>query len=87
MVTKTALHCSDVSGAFDRVKATKLVEKLQKKGVTGEILNVTQNSLGERAAKVIVNGTFSKTPKLNSMGFPAFSFLSSFSPLSSRALC
>ena len=64
-----ALYCSDVSGAFDRVKATKLIEKLQKKGVTGEILNVIQSWLGEREAKVVVNGTFSKTAKLNNMVF------------------
>ena len=64
-----ALYCSDVSGAFDRVKATKLVEKLQKKGVTGDILNVIQSWLGEREAKVVVNGTFSKTAKLNNMVF------------------
>ena len=54
---------------FDRVKATKLVEKLQKKGVTGEILNVIQSWLGEREAKVVVNGTFSTTAKLNNMVF------------------
>ncbi len=58
-----------MSGAFDRVKSSKLLKKLQKKGVTGDILNVVQSWLGEREARVVVNGTFSKTAALNNMVF------------------
>ena len=64
-----ALYCSDVSGAFDRVKATRVVQKLEKKGVTGGILDVVKSWLGERRAQVVVNGTFSEVAMLSDMVF------------------
>ena len=58
-----------MSGAFDRVKATKLIEKLQKKGVTGEILNVIQSWLGEREAKIRCQRRILKNSKAEQHGF------------------
>ena len=56
---KVALYCSDVSGAFDRVDTDRLLEKLQRKGLKGELLAVVRSWLGERTAQVVVDGAFS----------------------------
>ena len=48
------MYCSDVSGAFDRVKAERLVEKLRQKGVPEKWVKLFESWLRERKAIVIV---------------------------------
>ena len=51
-----ALYCSDVSGAFDRVKSTKLLSKLERKGVSPPMLKLLESWLDDRIANVVVEG-------------------------------
>ena len=37
---KFALYCSDVSGAFDRVNARRMIDKLRAKGVRDDMIKV-----------------------------------------------
>ena len=66
---KFALYCSDVSGAFDRVRCERLLEKLRAKGVCERWLTLFRSWLRERPAKVAVNGKFSDEIKLRDMVF------------------
>ena len=56
---KIGTYCSDVSGAFDRVSAERLLQKLASKGVHPQILAVIRDWLADRIAHVIVDGTSS----------------------------
>ena len=56
---KFALYCSDVSGAFDRVRCERLLAKLRAKGVAEDWVELFGSWLRERPAKVAVNGRFS----------------------------
>ena len=56
---RIALYCSDVSGAFDRVSAKRLVQKMRGKGVHASMLRVLQSWLDDRRAVVIVDGAAS----------------------------
>ena len=62
-----ALYCSDVSGAFDRVNADKLLSKLERKGVCPPMLKLLSSWLGERIAHVVVEGCKSTPAVLNNM--------------------
>ena len=53
---KIAVYCSDVSGAFDKVSSSRLLEKLSIHGVHADILKVLRSWLGERKANVVVGG-------------------------------
>ena len=64
---KFALYCSDVSGAFDRVRCERLIEKLRAKGVCERWLELFASWLRERPAKVAVNGKFSDEMVLKNM--------------------
>ena len=64
-----ALYCSDVSGAFDRVKATRMVEKLRSKGVDEQVVSVVESWLSCRAAVVTVGGHFSEKFPMENMLF------------------
>ena len=66
---KFALYCSDVSGAFDRVRCDRLLQKLRAKGVCERWLALFGSWLRERPAKVAVNGEFSDEMKLRDMVF------------------
>ena len=56
---KYAVYCADVSGAFDRVSAERLLKKLKALGVPEQWLNLFQSWLRERPARVAVGGVLS----------------------------
>ena len=64
---KFCLYCSDVSGAFDRVKAERLVEKLRQKGVPEKWVKLFGSWLRARKATVIVGGEHSLAVLLRDM--------------------
>ena len=53
---KTALYCSDVSGAFDRVEDTLLLQKLWCKGLRSSLFGVLSSWLRGRSGSVVVEG-------------------------------
>ena len=63
------LYCSDVSGAFDKVAASRLTKKLRKPGLPQELLGVLAGWLGPRRARVVVDGCFSEVLELANMVF------------------
>ena len=56
---RVALYCSDVSGAFDRVSASRLLEKLRTKGIHWKLLKVIASWIDERTFTVVVDGVSS----------------------------
>ena len=64
---KVAVYCSDVAGAFDRVKATLLVKKLLQKGVHAQLVKLIESWLRQRRAQVIVGGEASDVFTLQNM--------------------
>ena len=66
---KVAVYCSDVSGAFDRVRAERLLEKLRCKGVHPTMVALTESWLQQRTAHVVVEGHFSDKMVLKNMVF------------------
>ena len=64
---KIAVYCSDVSGAFDKVKADILLRKLNCYGVESSVLAVLGSWLEARHANIIVEGQKSKTMMLDNM--------------------
>ena len=61
---KVAVYCSDVSDAFDRVRAERLLEKLHPTMVA-----LTESWLQQRTAHVVVEGQFSDKMVLKNMVF------------------
>ena len=61
---RVGLYCSDVSGAFDRVKKERLIEKMRAKGLHPSILKIVSSWLEEREFTVIVDGVQSEWHKL-----------------------
>jgi hypothetical protein len=61
---KFGLYCSDVSGAFDKVDAARLVAKLRAKGFQENILRVIASWLQKRSAQVLVGGACSDPMEL-----------------------
>ena len=61
---KFGLYCSDVSGAFDKVDAGRLVKKLEAKGFRADVLQVIASWLRKRSAHVIVGGSKSEPMEL-----------------------
>ena len=53
---KVALYCSDVAGAFDRVKCSLLLRKLRRVGIDAPLLRVLASWLNGRRAQVTVHG-------------------------------
>ena len=66
---KVAVYCSHVSGAFDRVRAERLLEKLRCKGVHPTMVALTESWLQQRTAHVVVEGHFSDKMVLKNMVF------------------
>ena len=66
---KIGVYCSDVSGAFDRVKAERLVAKLRAAKVRPEIVAVIESWLRSRPAHVVVGGAQSVELSLFNMVF------------------
>ena len=52
---KIAFYCSDVSGAFDKVDAERLIMKLRCAGMSSTILEVLRSWLCARQARVEVD--------------------------------
>ena len=66
---KIGVYCSDVSGAFDRVRLERLVAKLKKKGIHPQIVAVLCAWLQERFAHIVVGGVSSVEMALRHMVF------------------
>ena len=66
---KVAVYCSDVSGAFDRVRAERLLEKLRCKRVHPMMVALTESWLQQRTAHVVVEDQFSDKKVLKNMVF------------------
>ena len=58
--SRVGLYLSDVSGAFDHVSTSKLLQKLENRGVTGVVLQLFKSYLVGRRLVVIVSGNRSK---------------------------
>ena len=54
---RLAVYLSDVSGAFDRVDANRLLSVLQAQGVHPQVFKLLSSWLEDRSATVIVDGT------------------------------
>ena len=67
--TQDSCYCSDVSGAFDRVRAEKLLEKLRCKGVHPAFVDLAGSWLQQRSAQVVVEGQRSDKMLCRSMVF------------------
>ena len=57
---RVALYCSDVSSAFDKVSAPRLLRKLATRGMPADILAVIKPWLRDRRGKVVVPGAHSE---------------------------
>ena len=64
---KIAVYCSDVSGAFDRVRTSRLVAKLKQKRLHPQIVAVLTSWLQRRWAQIVVAGTLSDKMTLSDM--------------------
>ena len=64
---RVAVYCSDVSGAFDKVRCAILTRKLRAKGVPAEIRKLLKSWLRKRAALVVVEGANSEEMELCDM--------------------
>ena len=53
------LFCSDVSGAFDRVRRQRLCNKLSASGLPSDVVNFLASWLEDRVSNVIVSGALS----------------------------
>ncbi|CAE8584050.1 unnamed protein product [Polarella glacialis] len=69
MGKRVGLYCSDVSGAFDRVNACRLLLKLKLKSIHPHILRVIGSWLRDRRAHVVVDGVLSAQFILRDMVF------------------
>ena len=64
------LYCSDVAGAFDRVRRERLVEKLRASGLPDDVVNFLASWLEERVSRVVVAGGSSENEWLFGSFFP-----------------
>ncbi len=61
------VYCSDVSGAFDRVKRERLVAKLRAKGIHETFVRILDSWLQARRARVVVGGAQGADMELTDM--------------------
>ena len=66
---KVAVYCSDVAGAFDRVRLERLVAKLKAKKLHPSIIAVLTSWLRQRADRIVVGGRQSDDMWLRDMVF------------------
>ena len=66
---KVAVYCSDVSGAFDKVDAKRLLAKLRAQRVHENVISIIASWLRRRSAYVVVGGEVSKPMTLVDMIF------------------
>eukprot|EP00959_Pyramimonas_sp_CCMP1952_P032441 681062-Pyramimonas_sp.AAC.1 len=64
-----ALYCSDVSGAFDRVSANRLLLKLRSAKVHPQMYNVLKSWLRARTGSVVVQGAVSEPVVMRDMAY------------------
>ena len=64
---RVGLYNADVSGAFDRVSAERLVQKLEKHGVRGKLLRLLASWLEDREVEVVVDGACSSKKTLQNL--------------------
>ena len=64
---KVGVYCSDVSGAFDRVCAARLLQKLSALGLNRDLFGTVQSWLRDRQAFVVVAGDCSAGSVLSNM--------------------
>ena len=64
---KVGVYCSDVSGAFDRVCAARLLQKLAALGLHRDLFGTVQSWLRDRQAFVVVAGDCSAGSVLSNM--------------------
>ena len=67
--TKIGVFCSDIKGAFDRVKTEVLIQKCWRYGVPARAIAFLEAYLAERSAKVVVGGSFSEAFPLKNQVF------------------
>ena len=67
--TKIGVFCSDIKGAFDRVKTEVLIQKCWHYGVPARAIAFLEAYLAERSAKVVVGGSFSEAFPLKNQVF------------------
>ena len=66
---KVAVYCADVAGAFDRVDAARLLEKVRRLGVPERLLRLLESWLRPRRARVVLEGVQSGLLELVNMVF------------------
>jgi hypothetical protein len=66
---KFGIYCSDVAGAFDRVRSERLIAKLQAKGFHQSVIDLIASWLRPRAAHIVVGGARSQAMTLTDMVF------------------
>ena len=66
---KVGVYLGDISGAFDRVDAKRLLHKLRRLGVCDKLLAFFEDFLAPRLARVAVDGAFSMEFVLQNMVF------------------
>ena len=66
---KFGFHCSDVSGAFEKVSRQKLERKLRAKGLHDTVSDVLRSWLRPRTAHVAIDGATSDAMTLEDMVF------------------
>ena len=64
---KVGVFCSDVQGAFDRVRTVRIVEKLRRSGIPTKLVAVLASWLDTRRAQVVVEGQISDDAVLQNM--------------------
>ena len=64
---KVAVYCSDVSGAFDKVSAARLAEKLRSLGLHEQLVQLVKSWQRSRRAEVVVGGERSTEAALSNM--------------------
>ena len=63
------LYCSDVSGAFDRVRKERLISKLRLSGLNRRVVQFLESWLEDRQSSVIVAGDKSRSRVLRNLVF------------------
>ena len=64
-----AVYCSDVSGAFDRVKRSRIIEKLRALRIHPTLVKLLTSWLDHRRAHGVVSGEQSEEMRLEDMIF------------------
>ncbi len=66
---RIGVYCSDVSGAFDRVRESRMLKKLRSKQINARMILVLASWLRSRVANVVVDGKQSQDMTLANMVF------------------